>query len=277
VVAVGGADAKHLLQNLITSDLDRLGPGDAGYGALLTPQGKLQFDFIIFATGDGFLFDLPRSLAAGFVQRLGLYRLRSAVAIDDRSSDYEVVAVWGGTPAVPNAIASAIDPRLPALGLRAIVARETDLVSVGTETEANAYARHRIALGVPEGGADFSYGEVFPHDADIDQLHGVAFDKGCFVGQEVVSRMEHRGTARRRMVIARGTNDLEAGAEILAGGQPVGTVASVAGDIALASVRLDRAARAFEAGEALTAGGRPVELAIPDWARFGWPAAADNE
>ncbi len=120
---------------------------------------------------------------------------------------------------------------------------------------------------------DFAYGDAFPHDADIDQLHGVDFTKGCFVGQEVVSRMEHRGTARRRIVQVRGS-DLEGGAEIVAGSQAIGTISSSDGGIGLATVRLDRAAEAIASGQQLTAKGQAVEIVLPSWARFKLDAAA---
>lgn len=274
VVAVGGADAHHFLQNLVTCDLDKVPAGGAAYGALLTPQGKIHFDFIAFATADGFLLDTPKLSAPDFTKRLAIYRLRAAVEIADHSNEYDVVAMWGGDVALPTAIASAHDPRLRALGLRAIVAKGTE---IGATADAIAYAKHRIGLGVPEAGSDFAYGETFPHDADLDQLGGVAFDKGCFVGQEVVSRMEHRGTARRRIVRVRSDGELRPGAEIVAGDQSIGTIGSVDGARALALVRLDRAAAAAAAGFDAKVGGNRVELIIPEWARFNWPEAADSE
>lgn len=268
VVAVRGADARDFLQNLVTNDVEALAPGAAGYGALLTPQGKIQFDFIVFATGDGFLLDAPREAAPSLAQRLGFYRLRAKVEIADRSADLDVVAAWGG----PAPAGLAPDPRLAALGFRGIVAAGA-VPNAGVETSAEAYRLHRTALGVPEAGADFAYGDAFPHDADLDQLNGVAFAKGCFVGQEVVSRMEHRGTARRRIVQVRGSR-LEGGAEIVADGQTIGTIGSVDGAVGLASVRLDRAAEAIAAGRPLTANGNPLELVVPPWARFKLEAAA---
>jgi folate-binding protein YgfZ len=275
VVSVRGPDARHFIQNLVTCDVEKLRPGDAAYGALLTPQGRLQFDFILFAEADGFLVDILKVIAGDFIKRLGFYRLRAAVDIKDRSAELVVVALWDGA-ALPGVVASAVDPRLPALGTRTIVAAGGDFTPSGTEVDASAYARHRIGLGVPEGGADFDYGEVFPHDADVDQLGGVAFDKGCFVGQEVVSRMEHRGTARRRLIVAKADAPLEPGADLLAGDQAIGTIGSVAGNVGLANVRLDRAANAMAAGQGFTVNRKAVELVIPGWARFDWPAHADG-
>lgn len=262
VVAVSGEDAQHFLHNLVTNNIERLEPGSAGYGALLTPQGKVQFDFIVLAADGQYLFDLPAGLVDNFMQRLMLHRLRAKVSIEARP-DLEVVAAWETETAPAGFFA---DPRLPALGFRRIAAPSGTTLP-GTEGDGAAYSQHRIALGVPEGGADFAYGDAFPHDANIDQLGGVDFAKGCYVGQEVVSRMRHRGTARRRIVRVEGER-LSSGDEIADGTLPVGTIGSAAGNRGLALVRLDRAAEAIAAGRALTAGGIAVTLTVPEWASF---------
>jgi folate-binding protein YgfZ len=275
VVAVRGAEAEKFLNDLVTSDVTAISAGAAAYGGLLTPQGKILFDFIVFREEDGFLIDIPRAAVADFVKRLGFYRLRAKVEIAE--DDRRVMAAWGSDrpPAVAGLVAA--DPRLPALGFR-IIAEEA-AAAPGFEPASEAdYDAHRIALGVPEGGVDFAFGEAFPHDADMDQLAGVAFDKGCFVGQEVVSRMEHRGTARRRIVHVRAASPIPpAGAEITAGDRPVGTIASSADHAGLALVRLDRAREAIDTGVPLMARGMPVEVEIPEWARFKWPESAGQE
>jgi folate-binding protein YgfZ len=135
--------------------------------------------------------------------------------------------------------------------------------------DASAYEAHRIALGVPQGGFDFRYGDAFPHEADMDQLAGVDFDKGCYVGQEVVSRMEHRGTARNRVVPVTADGALPGGVAVMAGEKQVGTMGSGAGGRGLAMLRLDRVADAAAAGQRLTAGGVTLSVHKPDWAR--WP------
>jgi folate-binding protein YgfZ len=277
IVAVGGTDARRFLNDLITSDIERAGTNGAVYGGLLTPQGKILFDFIVFAEGERLLFDLPRSLAGDFVKRLTFYRLRAKVEIADLSESRAVLAAWGGAepPAVAGAVAP--DPRLAALGFRAILAPGAAMPpNCQAATEAD-YDAHRIRLGVPEGGKDFAFGEAFPHDGDMDQLGGVDFDKGCYVGQEVVSRMEHRGTARRRIVMAQAPALPPSGTAITAGDRPIGTLASVSGGTGLALVRLDRAKDAIDAGTPLKAGEAAVELSLPDWAKFGWPAAGGED
>lgn len=270
VVEVGGEEAGDFLQNLVTNDVDDISPQGAGYGALLSPQGKVQFDFLMFRDGDRFWFDLPRERAAAFAQRMAFYRLRRPVEIEDRSADYEAIALWGeDLPTIGQAVAYASDPRLGALGHRAIIVAGTT-PEIGEEVDRQVYDRRRIELGVPDGGADFAYEAAFPHDADIDQLHGIDFAKGCYVGQEIVSRMEHRGTARRRVVRIAAGHDLTAGAEITAAGQAIGTVGSVDGARGLAMVRIDRVGHALDAGTPITAEGGPVELAVPEWAHFTW-------
>lgn len=270
MVSVSGPDSVHFLQNLITSNVERVHPGSGGYGALLTPQGKVQFDFLVYSVDDGFLFDIPRLSTTEFVRRLGFYRLRAAVEITDLSDERSIVAEWGSEKNVILSDPAVRDPRLSALGYRAVVDAESVLPDTVNEVDLAAYHRYRIALGVPEGTVDFAYGDVFPHDADIDQLGGIDFSKGCYVGQEIVSRMEHRGTARRRIIQLRGEADLRSGADIDAGDRVIGSVGSVAGTQGLGLIRIDRAAEANEAGIPIRSDSNPLELNIPDWAQFKW-------
>lgn len=275
VLAVLGPDAESFLQGLVTANVEGLRAGTASFAALLTPQGKILFDFFALRTDGGFLIDVSRRLAADLAKRLGFYKLRAKVEIADLSETHCVLAVWGGTPPrLPGHVFA--DPRLPALGHRIVLLaadRTAALATTGaTAVEEADWHAHRIALGVPEGGLDFAYGDAFPHDADMDDLAGVDFGKGCYVGQEVVSRMKHRGTARRRVVMAEGTGPLPAtGTEIMAGGKPIGTLGSTAGPRGLALVRIDRAREAMDGGLAMSAGAVALTLTIPPWARFAWP------
>jgi tRNA-modifying protein YgfZ len=283
VVKVAGEDARNFLHGLISADVLALTPGAARFGALLSPQGKIIADFIVVEApaehGGGFFLDLPRALATMFVAKLNLYKLRSRVIAEDLSEILGIVAAWDGEGTTPYGLAYA-DPRLPALGLRVMVAphraAETAAALGAVLLDASAYEAHRIALGIPQGGIDFSYGDAFPHEADMDQLGGVDFVKGCYVGQEVVSRMEHRGIARTRAVPVRyhGTAP-QAGASITAGERQVGTMGSVAAGRGLALVRLDRVADAISRGEPLLAGGVPIDLVKPDWARFAFPGGSE--
>jgi folate-binding protein YgfZ len=264
VVRVSGPDATGFLQGLLTNDLERLKAGEARYAALLSPQAKILFDVIVVRTpkGDGpaYLLDCASAQAAELAKRLGFYKLRAKAAIADESAERAVVAYWGGEPEHgPGAIVYA-DPRDPRLGWRAIVAR-AEAVAVGSE-HVNEYEGLRIGVGAPKGGVDFAYGDAFPHDANFDILHGVDFDKGCYVGQEVVSRMKHRGTARKRIARVKLAGPAPApGAPILDRELAIGTLGSSSGREALALLRLDRVEDATAGGRTLSADGVGVALA----------------
>ena len=272
VVKVTGEDARNFLNGLITTDLAELAPGLGRFGALLTPQGKIIVDFLITEApaghGGGFLLDCPLPLAKGLAEKLGFYKLRAKVAVENLSDSLGVIAAWDGEPAMKPDLAFA-DPRDAALGWRilapkALAQKVADLIGADL-VESSDYEAHRIAAGVPRGGLDFTYGDAFPHETNMDHLHGVDFDKGCYVGQEVVSRMEHRGSARTRTarVLLDGGRP-EAGATILAGDRPVGTIGSTSGTNGLALIRTDRVADALKSGLPLTAGGIPIRLAGPE-------------
>ena len=299
VVRVSGADARTFLDGLVTCDLDKVGPDRPRFGALLTPQGKLLFDFLVFEApqdaGGGFYLDCLRFMAPDLAKRLGFYKLRAKVAVEDLSETLAVVAGWGDAPKPDDAIGLVgDDPRLPALGWRAIVAAE-DAAALASPPEGEAESRearpgegesatpghgayhaHRIALGVPEGGKDFLFNDTFTHEALMDQLQGIDFDKGCYVGQEVVSRMQHRGSARTRVVpvVYEDGFAAEPWSDVTAGGRNLGKVGTGANGRGLVMVRLDRAADALAAGETIRAGGLPVRIGKPDWARFAFPGEA---
>ena len=272
VVKVSGEDARNFLNGLVTSDIAEVQPGLGRFGALLTPQGKITTDFLITEApvghGGGFLLDVPRALAKGLASKLGFYKLRAKVAVEDLSDGLGVLAAWDGEPAMKPGLMFA-DPRHEALGWRIFVPEELQqkaAASIGAElVDSDAYEAHRIALGVPRGGLDFIYGDAFPHETNMDRLHGVDFGKGCYVGQEVVSRMQHRGTARTRTVrVLLDGPAPEAGVAIVADNKPVGTMGSSAGGHGLALIRTDRATDALDAGIPLTAGGLELRVADPD-------------
>jgi tRNA-modifying protein YgfZ len=272
VVKVSGEDARNFLNGLVTTDVTLLRPGLGQFGALLTPQGKITVDFLATEApsghGGGFLIDCPRALAQALADKLGFYKLRAKVTVDNLSDNLGVLAAWDGEPAMKPDLAFA-DPRNPALGWRILVPEElaqkvADLIRADL-VDSSAYDAHRIASGVPRGGLDFMYGDAFPHETNMDRLHGVDFGKGCYVGQEVVSRMQHRGSARTRTVrVVLEDFSPEPGTAILAGDKPVGTIGSTAGQKGLALIRVDRAADALAAGTPLMAGGLAIRLADPD-------------
>ena len=263
VLSVTGADAAGFLQGLLTNDVERLEPSEARYAALLTPQGKILFDMIaVRAPGEepSYLIDCAGVQAADLTRRLGFYKLRAKVAIADVSADRAVAAFWGDEPPSVDEGLLYADPRDPRLGWRAILPRPI-AAAVGSE-RVGEYEGLRIAVGAPKGGLDFAYADAFPHDANLDLLHGVDFDKGCYVGQEVVSRMKHRGTARKRIARVKLAGPAPApGTPVLDRELAVGALGSSSGREALALIRLDRAEEAKAAGRTLSAGGVGVALA----------------
>lgn len=268
VLRVSGEEAPHFLHNLVTSSVEGLSPGQAAYAGLLTPQGKIIADFFVLREDDGFLLDVPADRAEELKKRLTLYKLRAKVTITPE--DLAVAAIWGGT--LPGAFD---DPRLPGLGPRALLPKsgaETALKAAGLEvTSENAFHAHRVALGVPEGGKDFVFDDAFPHEADMDQFGGIDFKKGCYIGQEVVSRTQHRATARTRVVPVAISGTAQSGAEIVAGGKTIGKLGSISGARGLATIRIDRVDDALAAGEPLKAGTAVVTIQKPDWAKFRFP------
>jgi folate-binding protein YgfZ len=282
VVKVSGADARGFLNGLFTVDVVKMTPGAARFGALLTPQGKIVADFIVFEAaeedGGGFLLDCPRALAPTLAEKLRFYKLRAKVQIDDLSAALGVMAVWPDQ-AESEYGPSFTDPRLPALGTRIILPPDTAADAAkdlgAALVDADVYDTHRVMLGVPRGGMDFSYGGTFPHEANMDQLGGVDFDKGCYVGQEVVSRVEHRGSARSRIVpLAYEDHAPDDGLPVMAGDKQIGVVGSAVGGTALALLRLDRLGDAIAAGTSIEAGGIKVRARKPAWAKFAFPGDA---
>jgi folate-binding protein YgfZ len=284
VVKVAGDDARKFLNGLLTADIGKVTPQRAAYAALLTPQGKIMVDMIVAEApaedGGGFFLDCPRALCLMLVERLNFYKLRAKLIAEDLSEILGVMAVWDGTRETEYGLCYT-DPRLAELGMRCMLpphlAGEAAADLGATLVDASEYEAHRVVHGAPRGGLDFNYNDAFPHEADMDQLNGVDFEKGCYVGQEVVSRVEHRGTARKRVVpVAFEDFAAEAGIPVKAGEIDVGVMGtSVRGSgRGLAMLRLDRVADALAAGTPLTSGGMALRPVKPAWARFNWPGEA---
>ena len=284
VVKVVGDDARKFLNGLLTTDVAKVTPEHAAFAALLTPQGKIIVDMIVAeapaADGGNFFLDCPRALGKTLVDRLNFYKLRAKVIVEDLSEILGVMAFWEGAGETEYGLCYA-DPRLPALGTRCMLpphlAAEAAADLGATLVEATEYELHRIMLGTPRGGLDFNYNDAFPHEADMDQLNGIDFEKGCYVGQEVVSRVEHRGIARKRVVpVAFEDFASEIGVAIKAGDTDVGVMgSSVRGTgRGLALLRLDRVGEALASGKPLMSGGMRLRALKPEWARFEWPGEA---
>ena len=282
VVKVAGEDARKFLNGLLTTDIAKVTPQRASFAALLTPQGKIMVDMIVAEAptedGGGFFIDCPRALSPTLTDRLNFYKLRAKVLVEDLSAVLGVLAIWEGSRETEYGLCYA-DPRLEALGMRCMLpphlAADAAADLGAALVEASEYEAHRIALGAPRGGLDFQYSDAFPHEADMDQLNGVDFAKGCYVGQEVVSRVEHRGTARKRVVpVTFPDFGPEAGVPVRIGDIEVGTMGSSVEGHGLAMLRLDRIGEALAAGAPLMSGGIALTPVKPAWAQFPWPGDA---
>lgn len=270
VLSISGPEAADFLGRMITNRPEAAEARRAAYAALLTPQGKIISDFLLVRTEDGgFLLDAPAAGVADLQKRLNMFRLRAEVTIAASP-----LAVFAGAGEMPTVGIAAADPRHGGLGWRLYAAADA---VVATATQADWQAR-RIGLGVPEAGTDLPLLDAFPHDLAMDSLNGIDFEKGCYVGQEIVSRMRYRGTARRRPVVISAENDLApAGTDILIGGRAAGRLGSSGGRVGIAVLRLDRVRDALRAGEPVTVDGQSVSVALPGWADYGWPDASNPD
>jgi folate-binding protein YgfZ len=269
IVRVAGPEANKLLQGLITNDMGLLARQRAIHAGLLTPQGKVLLEFLVVGDGEDYLLDMSRDRVDELIRRLNLYKLRAKVTISDLSSDHLVSASEKG-PAASSQSGEEImfpDPRNHELGWRIVAQRHSD--SSAPKLTSDVYDVRRIDLGIPECGKDYVPGEVFPHEAMLDQLNGISFSKGCYVGQEIVSRMEHRGTARSRFLMVSSEGLLPPrGTEIAAEGRPIGAMGSSVGAQGLALVRLDRLTETLQAGKPVKAGPITLTFAKPAYASF---------
>lgn len=263
VLAISGPEARDFLQGLVTNDVaGGLAPGTGLYTALLSPQGKILFDFLL-TEGDGaLLLDVSRDRSDALLKKLKMYKLRARLEIEARDQLGVYVNLEGHpdnrmVPYADRAVSFA-DPRLAALGVRSIGAR--------AEMPANlpgprAYHQHRLALGVPEAD-DFGFEKIFALDAGLAELNGVSFTKGCYIGQELTSRMKHRATSRKRILTVTADTTLPASGPVAKGTAEIGELISTHGNTAFALIRMDRLE---EAQGDVTAAEIPVALHRPAW------------
>lgn len=274
IITVSGADSETFLQNIVTSDLDALAPAQAQPSALLSPQGKILFDFLVSRQDDrSHRIECRAEIADDLLRRLMLYKMRAKAEITKQDQS-TVLVTWQ-----EESDASQTDsPGLRDMRFRSPLDVRRLYEPIGPVADGSDWTAFRIRNGVAESGSDYALGEAFPHDVLLDELGGVGFRKGCYVGQEVVSRMQHRGTARRRVLIVEGENDLPAaGADITAGGRGIGTLGSTAEQSGLAIVRIDRVKEAIDSGTPIMAGDVAVSLTIPSFAKFTYPTPTGNQ
>jgi folate-binding protein YgfZ len=264
VIELAGADRVGFLQGLVSNDVAAAAPGTAVWTALLTPQGKWLADFFILAEPDRLLLDVERAQAAMILPRLARFRLRAKAALADVSAGWAVHAAWDGLPALPADAIAARDPRLPEAGWRILAP-----APLATDATAAEYDAHRLSLGLPDGSADLEAEKTVLLEAGFDELNGISWSKGCYMGQELTARTRYRGLVKRRLVPVAVDGPLPPpGTPVLRDGAEVGTIRSGRGGRALATLRLE-ALRA----PVLTAGEARLVPRIPAWMRLPEPAA----
>jgi hypothetical protein len=286
VLALRGADVRPFLQGLISNDIERIRPDHASYAALLTPQGKFLFDFFIVQHGDELLLETELARVGDLQRRLMMYRLRSKVEIEDVSAGFAVVALIGegvaemlDLPARPGACRALehglafVDPRLVRMGVRALLPAQNAASAIAQlqldEAPRAAYERLRLSLGMPDGSRDLIVEKATLLESGFEELNGVDFGKGCFVGQELTARMKFRGLVRKRLLPV--TFDGAAptpGTIIRLGEREAGEMRSSSDGHGLALLRLEHVAKAKESGVPLIAGGTEIVPVPPDWAKL---------
>jgi folate-binding protein YgfZ len=276
IIAVAGADRVEFLQGLISNDTTKVAPGQAIWAALLTPQGRFLNDmFVSDAGNDTLLLETERERAPALAKKLKMYTLRSKATIEDRSESMEVAAVFGAgaDKLLPLEGATAfVDPRLPELGVRVLapVGKAASLLAARGATEAtlDEYDQLRLSLGVPDGSRDLTPEKALLLESGFDELHGVDWKKGCYMGQELTARTKYRGLVKKRLFPVKLDGPLPApGALIVRDGQEVGEIRSGLGDRAIAMLRLDAA----RAADGLTAGATRILPEVPAWMRLPEP------
>lgn len=270
VLEIGGTEARDFLQNLITNDVDLLSDDQTIYAALLTPQGKYLYDFLL-AQQDGFiLLDVHTQQMAGLTRKLMMYRLRAAVTLEDATEKWAIYALLGDVDGLGQDRGACIhldgaliyrDPRTARIGARAILPRDsadTILAGLGfVQADRADYEDRRISLGVVDGLQDMEEEKTLLLEANFEALHGVAFDKGCYIGQEQTARTKHRATIRNRIYPVAFPDAIpQSGAIVSADGKDIGTVRSISSNRGLARLRVET----VDAGSALSADGAPLTV-----------------
>jgi folate-binding protein YgfZ len=276
VLEVAGPDRRAFLQGLVSNDIDKVTPDRAVYAALLTAQGKYLHDFFITEMGDAFYLDAEAARLADLKRRLGLYRLRAKVTLGENGDRYIVAAAFGGDalslldlPPEPGAVAPVadgiayVDPRLPELGARLLLPRGERLApleSAGFRAEgADAYDRLRLSLGIPDGSRDLPVEKAILLESGFEELNGVDWQKGCYMGQELTARTRYRGLVRKRLLPVEIDGPLPAaGTPVMAGDKEAGEMRSGADGLGLALLRLEHLENGLRCGESRLKPHRPA-------------------
>ncbi|WP_297322271.1 folate-binding protein YgfZ [uncultured Bartonella sp.] len=270
ILFVTGEDATHFLERLITTDVEQIGQGELFPGALLSPQGKVLFDFLIGRVAHGYLIDISNELAENFKKRLTLYKLRSKVEIAE-SLEQLISVSWGKDSPFSETDSTFADKRFP--DKEKVLRNYNKILPPAPHSNElkDQWNMLRLQHGIAESGKDFVPGDVFPHDINYDQIGAISYKKGCYIGQEIVSRMHHRGTARRRMLVATSDDMLPPAGSIEADGKTIGTLGTVVAHKASAIVRIDRVKLALDQHAAFSVCGRLLTLTIAPNMGYSFP------
>lgn len=255
VLGISGPDRVAFLNGLVSNDVAQAAPGQAVWAALLTAQGRYLADFFIFSDGERLLLETRRDAIPGLLAKLRRFKLRAAVELADLSDALQVAVSWDGAP--PPIAITAPDPRLTGAGFRAL--SETPIAA---NADAAAYDAFRLGLGLPDGPPDLEPEKTLLLEAGFDELGGVSWDKGCYMGQELTARTKYRGLVKRRLVPVRLSEPALPGTPVTAEGVEVGSLRSSAGALALATLRLDALDKPLQAG------GAKVSPSVPPWMRL---------
>ncbi|HXP74421.1 MAG TPA: folate-binding protein [Stellaceae bacterium] len=286
VLEVAGADRLTFLQGLVSNDVRKLGPNRALYAAFLTPQGKYLHDFFLVEHGDVIWLECERARLPDLLRRLSMFKLRAKVSLTDVSANFTIAAAFGadagsklGLPADLGAAASFgdgiayIDPRLAELGARLIRPRSAGMRAIEAaglvQAEPGDYDRLRLSLGVADGSRDLAVEKAILLEAGFDELHGVDWDKGCYMGQELTARTKYRALIKKRLMPVKVDGPLPApGTVVTLDDQEAGETRSGRSDLALALLRLESVEKAAKTGAPLLAGEARLTPIKPAWARF---------
>ncbi|WP_336276286.1 CAF17-like 4Fe-4S cluster assembly/insertion protein YgfZ [Bartonella sp. CB178] len=269
IIKITGEEATHFLQVLITTDVKKIGPQEIFPGALLSPQGKVTADFLISRIDGGYLIDIASSLADTLYKRLLLYKLHKKVEITQPMQ--EVITIFLNNKIDTSSyISSFIDKRFPE---KEKILRTYGKMPFFSHAHHDDWNRLRIRYAIAESGQDYEIGKVFPHDINYDQIGGIVFNKGCYIGQEVISRMHHRHAARRRILIVRGLHELAPESSVEAGGKVFGHLGTCVANEALALMRIDHIKDAMDTNSTFTVKDSPVTISIAENMDFTFPGS----
>ncbi|HEV2546330.1 MAG TPA: folate-binding protein [Stellaceae bacterium] len=283
VLRIAGKDRGAFLQGLVSNDINKVGPDRAIYAALLSAQGKYLHDFFIVEIGGALFLDAEAARLNDLKRRLLLYKLRATVEIVDASEQFVVAALFGddalsacGLPPQPGAAkrlgngALYVDPRLAALGARLMLPRGEPLsITAFSKSDSTAYDRLRLSLGVPDGSRDLAVDKAILLEAGFDELNGVDWQKGCYVGQELTARTKYRGLIKKRLVPVAIEGAMPApGSPVMLGTRDAGEMRSGRDGIGIALLRLEALDESLSTGEPLIAGETRLRPRKPDWASF---------